>query len=226
MIRRLIQTLYKKAEEPISNQPFRSKEHEAINTDKKKSLKNETDDKNKHSYESGDLPPIEVDKVRDEVSTLNAVPTNVNDRQNTNDISATSNEKILNKTDGTLSEVRPILENSKIDANKSEKMSLTDENYKTKIPEKKMKEIFGELDDVLALVKQEKDAMASEGLVECGIWDFAGEKDYYVTHQTFMTQHAIYILVTSLKGNENKLTEEHFDDIAGKIKNVNILHGP
>ncbi|VDI69242.1 Hypothetical predicted protein [Mytilus galloprovincialis] len=51
---------------------------------------------------------------------------------------------------------------------------------------------------ILSDAKSEKDKMTSEGLVECGIWDFAGQKDYYATHQTFFTPHAIYLLVADI----------------------------
>ncbi|CAG2251337.1 unnamed protein product [Mytilus edulis] len=51
---------------------------------------------------------------------------------------------------------------------------------------------------ILSSAKSEKDQMTSEGLVECGIWDFAGQKDYYATHQTFFTPHAIYLLVADI----------------------------
>ncbi|CAG2217899.1 unnamed protein product [Mytilus edulis] len=40
--------------------------------------------------------------------------------------------------------------------------------------------------------------MIDKGLVECGIWDFAGQKEYYPTHPTFLTRHAIYLLVADI----------------------------
>lgn len=54
------------------------------------------------------------------------------------------------------------------------------------------------MDDILYYVKNKKHKMTSEGLVECGIWDFAGQKDYYATHQTFFTPDAIYLLVVDI----------------------------
>ncbi|XP_063448205.1 uncharacterized protein LOC134727748 [Mytilus trossulus] len=54
------------------------------------------------------------------------------------------------------------------------------------------------MDDILFYVKNKEHKMTSEGLVECGIWDFAGQKDYYATHQTFFTPDAIYLLVVDI----------------------------
>ncbi|XP_052073940.1 uncharacterized protein LOC127711826 [Mytilus californianus] len=58
--------------------------------------------------------------------------------------------------------------------------------------------IIENMNEILSGAKFEKDKMTSEGLVECGIWDFAGQKDYYATHQTFFTPHAIYLLVADI----------------------------
>ncbi|XP_071181256.1 uncharacterized protein [Mytilus edulis] len=52
------------------------------------------------------------------------------------------------------------------------------------------------MDDNVLEVKN-KNVNAGD-LIECSIWDFAGRKEYYVTHQTFITQHAIYILVADI----------------------------
>ncbi|VDH93208.1 Hypothetical predicted protein [Mytilus galloprovincialis] len=32
----------------------------------------------------------------------------------------------------------------------------------------------------------------------CGLWDFAGQKDFYATHQTFLTSSAIYLVVADM----------------------------
>ncbi|CAG2236291.1 unnamed protein product [Mytilus edulis] len=54
------------------------------------------------------------------------------------------------------------------------------------------------MDQILSEVKKEYEEMSSNDMVECGLWDFAGQKEYYVTHQTFLTQNAIYLIVADL----------------------------
>ena len=38
-------------------------------------------------------------------------------------------------------------------------------------------------------------------------WDFAGQQEYYVTHQLFLTSRAVYLLVFDCKGFEKALME-------------------
>lgn len=58
--------------------------------------------------------------------------------------------------------------------------------------------IVNKMEDITLYVKNKKETMTDEGLIECGIWDFAGQKEYYPTHQTFLTPHAIYLLVADI----------------------------
>ncbi|CAC5379159.1 unnamed protein product [Mytilus coruscus] len=51
---------------------------------------------------------------------------------------------------------------------------------------------------------------------DCGFWDFAGQKDFYATHQTFLSTNAIYLLVVDMsKDFTNKsfkeMVENKFD---------------
>ncbi|VDI69491.1 Hypothetical predicted protein [Mytilus galloprovincialis] len=69
-------------------------------------------------------------------------------------------------------------------------------------------------------IKEDK----SEDLVECGIWDFAGRKDYYVAHQTFFIQKAIYILVADIRETIGPIQDdENFKSVSsgGKILKYN-----
>ncbi|CAG2255515.1 unnamed protein product [Mytilus edulis] len=43
----------------------------------------------------------------------------------------------------------------------------------------------------------------------CGLWDFAGQKDFYATHQVFLTSSAIYLVVADM---ETDIWKEKEDD--------------
>ncbi|XP_071123448.1 probable serine/threonine-protein kinase pats1 [Mytilus edulis] len=69
------------------------------------------------------------------------------------------------------------------------------------------------LDEIMSRAKTctVKGKKVSDDLVECGIWDFAGQRDYYATHQTFFTPHAIYLLVADIEDNIKPLTHNEDD---------------
>lgn len=60
--------------------------------------------------------------------------------------------------------------------------------------------------------------------VECGLWDFAGSKDYYVTHQNFLTPHAIYVIVADSNDTPSDNSRDNtFDSVEGKhLKEIQI----
>ncbi|CAG2230323.1 unnamed protein product [Mytilus edulis] len=39
----------------------------------------------------------------------------------------------------------------------------------------------------------------SNNYARCGLWDFAGQKEFYCTHQAFLTSSAIYLVVVDMK---------------------------
>ncbi|VDI71250.1 Hypothetical predicted protein, partial [Mytilus galloprovincialis] len=43
----------------------------------------------------------------------------------------------------------------------------------------------------------------------CGFWDFAGQKEFYATHQTFLSSNAVYLVVANIA-----------DDITDKFANI------
>ncbi|XP_071150425.1 probable serine/threonine-protein kinase pats1 [Mytilus edulis] len=62
----------------------------------------------------------------------------------------------------------------------------------------------------------------SEQFADCGFWDFAGQKDFYATHQTFLSTNAVYLLVTDVSidfSNQtyHKMLEDKFDSVGGYI---------
>ncbi|CAC5390652.1 unnamed protein product [Mytilus coruscus] len=51
---------------------------------------------------------------------------------------------------------------------------------------------------------------------DCGFWDFAGQKEFYATHQTFLSRNAIYLLVVDVSEDfvmhtYNNMIENQFD---------------
>ncbi|CAG2239834.1 unnamed protein product [Mytilus edulis] len=58
----------------------------------------------------------------------------------------------------------------------------------------------------------------SEEFADCAFWDFAGQKEFYATHQTFLSANAVYLLVVDIsedfqsKTYENMI-EKEFDSI-------------
>lgn len=55
----------------------------------------------------------------------------------------------------------------------------------------------------------------------CGLWDFAGQKEFYVTHQVFLTSYAVYLLVADLGDIVNQSTNHCFanpKDIGGMFQ--------
>ncbi|CAG2201782.1 LRRK2 [Mytilus edulis] len=58
----------------------------------------------------------------------------------------------------------------------------------------------------------------SEQFADCVFWDFAGKKELYATHQTFLTPNALYLLVIDISKDftdttYNDMTEREFDSI-------------
>lgn len=61
-------------------------------------------------------------------------------------------------------------------------------------------------------------------LAFCWLWDFAGEKDYYATHQVFLSTCAVYLLVTdSLEFSTAKMLWTDIEDSARKVLNSDTL---
>ncbi|XP_071149142.1 uncharacterized protein [Mytilus edulis] len=45
----------------------------------------------------------------------------------------------------------------------------------------------------------------NEQLADCGFWDFAGQKEFYATHQTFLSSNAVYLLVVDTSTDFSKI---------------------
>ncbi|XP_052097384.1 uncharacterized protein LOC127732394 isoform X2 [Mytilus californianus] len=110
--------------------------------------------------------------------------------------------------------ITPVAEKSSINKLVKDNVVLSTNDIKKSADSIKIddmrKKIFEQMDEILSEVKKDQDRMTSESLVECGLWDFAGQKDYYATHQTFLNPHAIYILVTNIS-EDIAATEDETD---------------
>ncbi|VDI72010.1 Hypothetical predicted protein [Mytilus galloprovincialis] len=65
-----------------------------------------------------------------------------------------------------------------------------------------------------------KTANQNEEFADCGFWDFAGQKEFYATHQTFLSTNAIYLLVVDISkecaGKTHKdMIEDEFYKVGG-----------
>ena len=62
----------------------------------------------------------------------------------------------------------------------------------------------------------ENSEFGAEPYIECRFWDFAGQKDYYATHQIFLNPHVLCLLVVDIMTDIKKIdTTLNFDDIGG-----------
>ncbi|CAG2224646.1 unnamed protein product [Mytilus edulis] len=58
----------------------------------------------------------------------------------------------------------------------------------------------------------------------CGLWDFAGQKDFYATHQVFLTSTAIYLVVADMETDIWKEKEgDTKESTSGKQENGHLL---
>ncbi|CAG2252371.1 unnamed protein product [Mytilus edulis] len=61
-----------------------------------------------------------------------------------------------------------------------------------------------------------------EQFADCGFWDFAGQREFYATHQTFLSSNAVYLLVVDISKDftnktYNNMIEKEFDSIGEYI---------
>ncbi|XP_052096685.1 uncharacterized protein LOC127731862 isoform X2 [Mytilus californianus] len=64
--------------------------------------------------------------------------------------------------------------------------------------------------DIEAMLKYNVDLHDREEYATLLLWDFAGDEEFYHTHQTFLSQDAIYLVVTKLNEADDKKAKEMF----------------
>ena len=71
------------------------------------------------------------------------------------------------------------------------------------------------------LSKLLEETTETEDYAYCDFWDFAGQRDFYATHQTFLTVNAIYLITTDLSNFKipimKKKEEADSDEIGGML---------
>lgn len=70
-------------------------------------------------------------------------------------------------------------------------------------------------DKPFSLVKGESKVFA-----DCRFWDFAGQKEFYATHQTFLNPNAVYLLVVDVSTDftsktPNDMLDKEFETSGG-----------
>ena len=109
-----------------------------------------------------------------------------------------------------------------MDQKKDVDMQFTDELNESKAesdPDKEFalkSEKRAELCDTLYDVMNVE--LPKECFADCTVWDFAGQKEFYATHQTFLTNSAIYLLTADLSKelSSQRLTKMYDVDF-GKV---------
>ncbi|XP_076106260.1 uncharacterized protein LOC143074944 [Mytilus galloprovincialis] len=157
-------------------------------------------------YEDFESMPSQPDEMKPTISIEDFTETNDpivtapivdNESKSIQNCSGASNNNLVYKElhEAETERISPDTSNlrklDKIDKTKPERMN---EDLNLKMTEA----IVKNMDAFLSYVKNKKDKMKSDGMVECGIWDYAGQRDYYATHQTFLTSKAIYLLVVDI----------------------------
>ncbi|CAG2236080.1 unnamed protein product [Mytilus edulis] len=64
--------------------------------------------------------------------------------------------------------------------------------------------------DIEAMLKSNVDLHDKEEYATLLLWDFAGDEEFYHTHQTFLSQDAIYLVVTKLNEADDKKAQDLF----------------
>ncbi|XP_063400197.1 obscurin-like [Mytilus trossulus] len=150
-----------------------------------------------------DQEPLLSRQKNMETETLNIVPTIYDDTTYAGNTPAVTtnneDENELSKYDKMMSQTHIDLKNPE----STDNHGITADQI-TDLMIKKM-------DEIISSSKMDKEKKESGDLVECGIWDFAGQKDYYATHQTFFTPYAIYLLVVDIEDDIKPITHDEDD---------------
>ncbi|OPL33218.1 serine pats1 threonine-protein kinase, partial [Mytilus galloprovincialis] len=78
------------------------------------------------------------------------------------------------------------------------------------------------LDDLDMLESVANCKLSQNEYAECGLWDFAGQKEFYATHQAFITSNSVFLLVADISKDVNidvdtSMLQRGFDSIGEYI---------
>ncbi|VDI17324.1 Hypothetical predicted protein, partial [Mytilus galloprovincialis] len=149
-----------------------------------------------------DQEPLLSRQKNRETETLNVVPTIYDDTTYADNTPAVTTK---NEDENELSKDDKMMSQTHIEKNPE----LTDNHVIT--ADQITDLVIKKMDEIISSSKMDKEKKESGDLVECGIWDFAGQKDYYATHQTFFTPYAIYLLVVDIEDDIKPITHDEDD---------------
>ncbi|CAC5403711.1 unnamed protein product [Mytilus coruscus] len=72
----------------------------------------------------------------------------------------------------------------------------------------------------------QKESKIQDMLASCWLWDFAGQKEFYATHQVFLSSVAVFVLVTdSLECTTGETAWKGFDESASYVRFwIDVIH--
>lgn len=168
------------------------------------------------------------------------MPTEAGNENNTRSTSKPSQLDInlINKTyaEVTAKQNISILDNASTNVIKDNNVTLESDNYVREIAVKLNENVLDtDLQDTLSL-SMPSNLMSSvfsttsssnktlNHYALCGLWDFAGQKEFYATHQAFLTNNAIYLVVANMTDDVSKQDVKQvfadFQRVGGKYINV------
>lgn len=141
----------------------------------------------------------------------------------------------IDETDSFVTDIKRGNANTSVHEIRDKVEYLNDNAIKTNVSEKENEQAIEKDENInkmtsaimeLCLQRQGRDAQ-QDPLAFCWLWDFAGEKDYYATHQVFLSTCAVYLLVTdSLEFSTAKMLWTDIEDSARKFLNLySLLNG-
>ncbi|XP_071153047.1 probable serine/threonine-protein kinase roco6 [Mytilus edulis] len=154
-----------------------------------------------------------------EINKIN-LPTEAGNENNTRNTSKPSqlDTNLINKTYAEVPAEQniSILDNASTNVIKDNNVTLEIDNYVREIEVKHNENVTDtDLKDTLSL-SMPSNLMSSvfsttsssnmplNHYALCGLWDFAGQKEFYATHQAFLTNNAIYLVVAKMTDDISK----------------------
>ncbi|OPL33286.1 neuralized pats1, partial [Mytilus galloprovincialis] len=129
-------------------------------------------------------------------------------------IANNKNEHAAVETD--LNQVQPVI--FKLESMYDSKINnYTKENESDLVNDESINEMTS---TIMKSFLQFREKEQDDTLAFCWLWDFAGQKDFYATHQVFLSKHAVFLLVTD--SLEFSTAQDHGIDFEGSAQYVSF----